>query len=218
VGSVKIAGIAEIAVAGEENMNREEAIKLIVDSKMPDIVMALAGQESSKVIGERLGIRTPVVSSLAPFFGIDRTQVFKAAKKKALKQTKHINHAYMGSALQCFKNLVKGGVKPSEAVNQVSVNFDISVDTATSIVKWAMDDFFKNKKIEESKESREVTEQIRQGYDSLLGQGYNKSQAMRKLSDSYRYDVYTIRRKLKGFIPKNNYKGGRKPKLEEPTT
>jgi 4-alpha-glucanotransferase len=196
VGSVKIAGIAEIAVAGEENMNREEAIKLIVDSKMPDIVMALAGQESSKVIGERLGIRTPVVSSLAPFFGIDRTQVFKAAKKKALKQS----------------------VKPSEAVNQVSVNFDISVDTAASIVKWAMDDFFKNKKVEESKESREVTEQIRQGYDSLLRQGYNKSQAMRKLSDSYRYDVETIRRKLKGFIPKNNYKGGRKPKLEEPTT
>lgn len=197
-------------------MNRDEAINLIINSKMPDVVMALAGQESSKQIAERLGLKASVVSCLAPFFEIDRTPVFRRLREKALKRSKHINHAYSGNALQCFKNLVNGGVKPSDAVKQVAVNFDISVDTAASIVKWAMDDF-KNKKIEESKESREVIENIRNDYDSLLGQGYNKTQAIRKLSESYRYDAYTIIRKLKGFIPKNNYEGGRKPKLEEPS-
>ena len=69
-------------------MKRDEAIKLIIDSKMPDVVMALVGQETSKAIGERLGIRTPVVSCLATFFGIDRTQVFKAAKEKALAKAR----------------------------------------------------------------------------------------------------------------------------------
>jgi hypothetical protein len=197
-------------------MNRDDAIKLIMASKLPDVLMALVGDESSREIGERLGVKASVVASFAPFFGIDRTQVLKASKQKAFHKNKHINHAHSGNALQCFKNLVRGGVTPSDAVKQVSINYDISVDAAASIVKWAIDDF-KNKKIEASRESTRVTEKIRSQYDAFLGEGYNKTQACQKLADLYQYDVYTIKRKLKGFIPANDYQGGRPPKKENPT-
>jgi hypothetical protein len=197
-------------------MNRDEAIKLIVASKLPDVLMALVGDESSREIGERLGVKTTDVGRFATFFGIDRTQVLRRMKSSSHKQTKHIHHAYLGNALRCFKDLVRGGVTPSDAVKQVSINYDISVDTAASIVKWAMVDF-KNKKIEASRESTRVSEKIRSQYNSLLGEGYNKSQACQKLADLYQYDVYTIKRKLKGFIPANDYQGGRPPKKEEPT-
>jgi hypothetical protein len=197
-------------------MNRDEAIKLIVASKLPDVLMALVGEESSREIGERLGVKTTDVGRFATFFGIDRTQVLRRMKSSTHQQNKHIHHAYLGNALQCFKDLVKGGVTPSDAVKQVSINYDISVDTAASIVKWAMDDF-KNKKIEASKSSRDVVDKIRSQYNSLLGEGYNKSQACQKLADLYQYEVCTIRLHLKGFIPTNHYQGKRPPKKENPT-
>ena len=119
-------------------MNRDEAIKLISDSQLPDIVMALATDAATPEIAQKFNASPSLVMPLGTYLKIDR----KGAKRKAWRKgTAACKARSSGKPLDAFKELVKGGVAPSEALNQVSRNFDIPLDVMAGIVKKALNDF-----------------------------------------------------------------------------